>query len=171
LEDLYNDLYPADEAGLKKDREQLEKAKARLPKIHSVLEKKKNERMAEAKKRGEERDKAEKEIKKKYSLVDRAYSSLEGMTGFQETLYKEGLEYIWNHPSFSKYRKKYKKEISAIGLILSSDGGGDFHLFGMDLDIYPQRTEDEIKFRAIQAYIKEHPELRSLIQSRSQSGL
>jgi hypothetical protein len=41
----------------------------------------------------------------------------------------------------------------------------------MDLDIYPQRTEDEIKFRAIQAYIKEHPELRSLIQSRSQSGL
>ena len=53
----------------------------------------------------------------------------------------------------------YVKEIDKAGWIKRKDGGAS-HVLGIDLDGYPRRTEDEIKFRAIKKYAKDHPELQ-----------
>jgi len=128
-----------------------------LPEILSSLANKEAIRRTAQEKRNEIDRLETQAIKERYALVDRVFSSLEELPDFQETLHQEGLEYLWSHPD-GHMDDDYLKEIDHAGWIKRKDGGVS-HVLGIDLDRYPLRTEDEIKFRAIKKYAKDHPEL------------
>ncbi len=157
LQELYSTVYPADANAQKEDQEELQAARKKLPEIQSVLVQKEAARRAERERQDEIETIERQQAKERYDFVDHAYSSLEDAPGFQDTLHQEGLRYLWNHPN-GHMNEEYVEEIDPAGWIKRKDGGMA-HVLGIDLDGYPLRTEDEIKFRAIKKYAEEHPEI------------
>ncbi len=152
LQEVYNNIYPPlNQGSLVKEEAELKRAKASLPEIEYVLE----ERMAIQEAKHKEQQLAEEAIKtaskQRYDFVKEYYPTLKNIPNFKVLLHREALEYLWNHPSHYMQDQRFVKKIDDDGWV-GDEGGPTAHIFGIDLDTYPLKTADEIKYKAIQTY-------------------